>query len=136
MIQQDVIEEAFLPTIRTFALAPRSSPLHSVKLQDAVDLFVYLTGAMDADEAVSAAPRASELGVHPSVSVAMANEVLSDPMGAAVKPLCKALSQLDFAAMDASARQALFVLGESMASVVQDRYAKGYIDKVCVCVCV
>eukprot|EP00043_Microstomoeca_roanoka_P013278 m.130069 g.130069 ORF g.130069 m.130069 type:complete len:1089 (+) comp15712_c0_seq3:239-3505(+) len=128
---QDVIEEAFLPTIRTLAMAPRSSPLYSVKLQDVVDLFIYLTGKMDvSDQNPAVSVKVSDLGVHHNVALTMANEILSDPQGVLAKPLCKALSSLDLSTFDDATRQDLFVLAENMLSEVEDRYSKAYILKM------
>ena len=42
-MHQETIEEAFLPALRLFLHAPKSSPLHAVKIQSVAEYLVYLT---------------------------------------------------------------------------------------------
>lgn len=42
-VHQEVVEESFLPTVRTLMNAPATSPLAEVDINNVVELFVELT---------------------------------------------------------------------------------------------
>ena len=114
---QEVIESSFFPTLRTVLSAPRTSPLYAVKPFDVAEFLVCMTGK-DAS-----AQAASTLGVHESLALSMANEILSSPRGESMRCLCRCLNLLHIAGLSTVGIKQLRVLTEQMSKAVRDRAA-------------
>uniref|UniRef100_A0A8C6K7K4 Non-SMC condensin I complex, subunit G n=1 Tax=Nothobranchius furzeri TaxID=105023 RepID=A0A8C6K7K4_NOTFU len=94
---QEVVEESFLPTIRTLLEAPATSPLAEVDVNNVVELLVELTRP----SALIKPSTNIETSVHDFLAVRMCGEMLKDPTAPEVRLYAKALSNLEFSRDDA-----------------------------------
>uniref|UniRef100_A0A8C6K7Q7 Non-SMC condensin I complex, subunit G n=1 Tax=Nothobranchius furzeri TaxID=105023 RepID=A0A8C6K7Q7_NOTFU len=95
---QEVVEESFLPTIRTLLEAPATSPLAEVDVNNVVELLVELTRP---STLTRNAQNADFTSVHDFLAVRMCGEMLKDPTAPEVRLYAKALSNLEFSRDDA-----------------------------------
>uniref|UniRef100_A0A7N9AR03 Non-SMC condensin I complex, subunit G n=1 Tax=Mastacembelus armatus TaxID=205130 RepID=A0A7N9AR03_9TELE len=114
-VHQEVIEESFLPTVRTVMNAPVTSPLAEVDINNVVELFVELTRLM---------------GQKPIPSfgyiLRMCGEMLKDLTAPEVRLYTKTLSNLELSADD-TIRKDLHTL---LQQLVQDRFCVRALEKV------
>uniref|UniRef100_A0A7N8XT39 Non-SMC condensin I complex, subunit G n=1 Tax=Mastacembelus armatus TaxID=205130 RepID=A0A7N8XT39_9TELE len=102
-VHQEVIEESFLPTVRTVMNAPVTSPLAEVDINNVVELFVELT-------------RPSSAYVHDYLAVRMCGEMLKDLTAPEVRLYTKTLSNLELSADD-TIRKDLHTLLQQLVQV-------------------
>ncbi|GFG28408.1 hypothetical protein Cfor_11336 [Coptotermes formosanus] len=107
---QEMLEQAFLPTLRTLFQAPVTSPLVEVDQDGVVRLMLQLTR-----------PGNKKSNVHNNLAIALCNEVLldSDPYNKQV--LLRALTQLELLLDDEIVLQNISTLAEKVAESIQDR---------------
>uniref|UniRef100_A0A8C3ALS2 Non-SMC condensin I complex, subunit G n=1 Tax=Cyclopterus lumpus TaxID=8103 RepID=A0A8C3ALS2_CYCLU len=92
-VHQEVVEEGFLPTVRTLMNAPATSPLAEVDINNVVELLVELTrpSALIKPSCVCL----QEVCVHDYLAVRMCGEMLQDPTAPEVRLYAKTLSNLE-----------------------------------------
>lgn len=141
---QEVVEQAFLPTIRTIVHAPSTSPLSHIIVSNVVDLFVQLcdmknmvsyTGSNNNTqaEAVINSTRldAYEHFVHDSIAMKICNEILTNTSDVSyVKLLTRALTQLTICPRNITGVRDLIELSSQIMDVLHDnRPAKKLVEK-------
>ncbi|XP_037621500.1 condensin complex subunit 3 [Sebastes umbrosus] len=124
---QEVLEEGFLPTVRTLMNAPATSPLAEVDINNVVELLVELTRpsalikpSTNTEEAVS---------VHDYMAVRMCGEMLKDPTAPEVRLYAKTLSNLELT-RDETVRKDLQALLQQLVQVVKDRVCLRALEKI------
>uniref|UniRef100_A0A8C3AJZ4 Non-SMC condensin I complex, subunit G n=1 Tax=Cyclopterus lumpus TaxID=8103 RepID=A0A8C3AJZ4_CYCLU len=90
-VHQEVVEEGFLPTVRTLMNAPATSPLAEVDINNVVELLVELTRP----SALIKPSANTEVCVHDYLAVRMCGEMLQDPTAPEVRLYAKTLSNLE-----------------------------------------
>ncbi|XP_078359066.1 condensin complex subunit 3-like [Oculina patagonica] len=110
---QELVEEAFLPTLKTLFSAPVSSPLASVNINNVAELLVDLTNSkyLEKGNSVDTSKGSS---IHASLSLAVANEILSSPSAPGVRMLCKILTMMDLTGCSQSTVKEIKVLSTMM----------------------
>jgi len=141
---QEVVEQAFLPTIRTINNAPSTSPLSHIIISNVVDLFIQLcdtknmiayTGSNNntqAEALVNATKlEAYEDFVHDSIAMKLCNEILTNTNDAAyVKLLSRALTQLTICPRNVTVLTDLIDLSSQMIDALHNnRPAKKLVEK-------
>uniref|UniRef100_A0A8C9YNI9 Non-SMC condensin I complex, subunit G n=1 Tax=Sander lucioperca TaxID=283035 RepID=A0A8C9YNI9_SANLU len=116
-----VVEEGFLPTVRTLMNAPATSPLAEVDINNVVELLVELTRP-------SALIKAS-VCVHDYLAVRMCGEMLKDPTAPEVRLYAKTLSNLELS-RDETVRKDLQMLLQQLVQVVKDRVCLRALEKM------
>uniref|UniRef100_A0A8C3G8Z8 Non-SMC condensin I complex, subunit G n=1 Tax=Cyclopterus lumpus TaxID=8103 RepID=A0A8C3G8Z8_CYCLU len=96
-VHQEVVEEGFLPTVRTLMNAPATSPLAEVDINNVVELLVELTrpSALIKPSANTECVCLQEVCVHDYLAVRMCGEMLQDPTAPEVRLYAKTLSNLE-----------------------------------------
>ncbi|XP_057304839.1 condensin complex subunit 3-like isoform X2 [Hydractinia symbiolongicarpus] len=129
---QELIEESFIPVLKTLFNAPSSSPLSQVNVSNVVDLMVQLTDVRNLVEMQMKDKTIPvfESHVHDGVAIKLANEILSDPEDADIKLLCKTLNQLHICVRNTTVIQDLMELNMQMLEALsQNKLAKKMIEK-------
>ncbi|XP_037830530.1 condensin complex subunit 3 isoform X2 [Kryptolebias marmoratus] len=123
---QEVVEESFLPTVRTLLNAPATSPLAEVDINNVVELFVDLTRP----SALFKPPtNAEEMCVHDYLAVRMLGEMLKDPTAPEVRIYTKTLGNLELSRVE-SVRDDLLTLLQQLVQVVKDRVCLRALEKM------
>uniref|UniRef100_A0A8D3BTM7 Non-SMC condensin I complex, subunit G n=1 Tax=Scophthalmus maximus TaxID=52904 RepID=A0A8D3BTM7_SCOMX len=113
---QEVVEESFLPTVRTVMNAPATSPLAEVDISNVVELLVELTRP----SALIKPSTNTEVCVHDYLAVRMCGEMINDPTAPEVRLYAKTLSNLELS-RDETVRKDLETLLQQLLQVVKDR---------------
>lgn len=135
---QEVVEEAFIPTLKTLRNAPLSSPLAEVNAENVAELLIQLTNTklllknQNDTETVKENPR------HDSIAIKICNEVLSNPDSFNLKLWVKILNKLELSESNDEAFKELAVLADQMLEVVKEKssiktlkkFAEGVKEKV------
>ncbi|XP_077426614.1 condensin complex subunit 3 isoform X2 [Vanacampus margaritifer] len=123
---QEVVEESFLPTVRTLMNAPATSPLAEVDVNNVVELFVELTRS-----SVLLKPSANteEVSVHDYLAVRVCGEMLRDPSAPEVRLYAKTLSYLE-PSRDETVKKDLLSLLQQLVQVVKDRVCLRALEKM------
>uniref|UniRef100_A0A667WEW7 Non-SMC condensin I complex, subunit G n=1 Tax=Myripristis murdjan TaxID=586833 RepID=A0A667WEW7_9TELE len=112
---QEVVEECFLPTIRTLMNAPATSPLAEVDINNVVELLVELTRP----SALIKPSTNTEVCVHDYLAVRVCGEMLKDPTAPEVRLYAKTLSNLELST-DGTIRKDLLTLLQQITQVCND----------------
>ncbi|KAF7217834.1 transcript variant X2 [Nothobranchius furzeri] len=123
---QEVVEESFLPTIRTLLEAPATSPLAEVDVNNVVELLVELTRP---SALIKPSTNIEETSVHDFLAVRMCGEMLKDPTAPEVRLYAKALSNLEFSRDDA-VKEDLQSLLQQLVQVVKDHICLRALEKM------
>uniref|UniRef100_A0A667WPW7 Non-SMC condensin I complex, subunit G n=1 Tax=Myripristis murdjan TaxID=586833 RepID=A0A667WPW7_9TELE len=121
---QEVVEECFLPTIRTLMNAPATSPLAEVDINNVVELLVELTRPSQIKQLWL-----SEVCVHDYLAVRVCGEMLKDPTAPEVRLYAKTLSNLELST-DGTIRKDLLTLLQQITQVVKDRICLRAVEKM------
>nr|XP_046269871.1 condensin complex subunit 3 isoform X2 [Scatophagus argus] len=124
-VHQEVVEESFLPTVRTLMNAPATSPLAEVDINNVVELFVELTRP----SALIKPSTNTEVCVHDYLAVRMCGEMLKDPTAPEVRLYAKTLSNLELS-RDETVRKDLQTLLQQLVQVVKDRVCLRALEKM------
>lgn len=128
---QELIEEAFLPTLKTLFSAPMSSPLASVNINNVAELLVDLTNAKYLEKKEKSHIDANEaFSIHASLSIAMANEILSCPDAPGVRVLCKVLTMMDLTGCTQSTVKEIKVLTMRMIEEIEENMSLKSLSKL------
>uniref|UniRef100_A0A667WPG7 Non-SMC condensin I complex, subunit G n=1 Tax=Myripristis murdjan TaxID=586833 RepID=A0A667WPG7_9TELE len=122
---QEVVEECFLPTIRTLMNAPATSPLAEVDINNVVELLVELTRP----SALIKPSTNTEVCVHDYLAVRVCGEMLKDPTAPEVRLYAKTLSNLELST-DGTIRKDLLTLLQQITQVVKDRICLRAVEKM------
>ncbi|KAM4595103.1 condensin complex subunit 3 [Fundulus diaphanus] len=123
---QEVVEESFLPTVRTLLNAPATSPLAEVDVNNVVELLVELTRP---SVLIKPSANTEEVCVHDYLAVRMCGEMLKDPTAPEVRLYAKALSNLELS-REETLRQDLTTLLQQLVQVVKDRVCLRALEKM------
>ncbi|KAM8879313.1 condensin complex subunit 3 isoform 3-T6 [Spinachia spinachia] len=125
-LHQEVVEEGFLPTVRTLMNAPATSPLAEVDINNVVELLVELTRP---SALIKASTNTEEVCVHDYLAVRMCGEMLKDPTAPEVRLYAKTLSNLELSRGD-TVRKDLLTLLQQLVQVVKDRICLRALEKM------
>ncbi|XP_061840431.1 condensin complex subunit 3 isoform X1 [Nerophis lumbriciformis] len=123
---QEVVEESFLPTMRTLIKAPATSPLAEVDMNNVVELLVELTRP---SALVKPLTNTEEVCVHDYLAVRMCGEMLSDPTAPEVRLYAKTLTYLELS-RDETVKKDLLSLLQQIVQVVKDRVCLRALEKM------
>ncbi|XP_038569390.1 condensin complex subunit 3 [Micropterus salmoides] len=123
---QEVVEESFLPTVRTLMNAPATSPLAEVDVNNVVELLVELTRP---SALIKPSANTEEVCVHDYLAVRTCGEMLKDPTAPEVRLYAKTLSNLELS-RDETVRKDLQTLLQQLVQVVKDRVCLRALEKM------
>nr|XP_047138807.1 condensin complex subunit 3 isoform X3 [Hydra vulgaris] len=134
---QRMIEEAFLPVLKTLDNAPSTSPLSQVNTENVIELLLQLTDVnnlvqLDKNKSSLSSPTLNQFDeyVHDSIAVKIANEILSDPDSTNIKMFCKVLNHLNICPRNKSVISDLIMLTSKIQKVLcKNRVAKKMVDR-------
>ncbi|XP_053274498.1 condensin complex subunit 3 [Pleuronectes platessa] len=125
-LHQEVVEESFLPTVRTLMNAPATSPLAEVDINNVVELLVELTRP---SALIKPSTNTEEVCVHDYLAVRMCGEMLKDPTAPEVRLYAKTLSNLELS-RDDTVKKDLQSLLQQLVQVVKDRVCLRALEKM------
>ncbi|KAM6941539.1 condensin complex subunit 3 [Lycodopsis pacificus] len=125
-VHQEVVEEGFLPTVRTLMNAPATSPLAEVDINNVVEILVDLTRP---SALFKPSTNREEVCVHDYLAVRMCGEMLKDPSAPEVRLYAKTLSSLELS-RDETVRKDLQTLLQQLVQVVKDRVCLRALEKM------
>lgn len=130
----ELVEEIFLPTLRTLFVAPNSSPLACVDVSNVADLLVQLTSEkhVKTNQTTAGQNEGNSVVVeclHGSLALKIANEILSNTEGPGVRVLCKTLTHLSLQTANKSNLKDLLLLCPAMLQDIKDKNSKKYLNK-------
>ncbi|GAA6214708.1 condensin complex subunit 3 [Lates japonicus] len=125
-LHQEVVEESFLPTVRTLMNAPATSPLAEVDINNVLELLVDLTRP---SALIKPSTNTEEVCVHDYLAVRMCGEMLKDPTAPEVRLYAKTLSNLELS-RDETVRKDLQTLLQQLVQVVRDRVCLRALEKM------
>uniref|UniRef100_A0A3B4B2L3 UVR domain-containing protein n=1 Tax=Periophthalmus magnuspinnatus TaxID=409849 RepID=A0A3B4B2L3_9GOBI len=120
---QEVIENSFLPTVRTLLNAPVTSPLAEVDINNVVELLVELTRH---SALIKPSTNTEEACVHDYLAAHMCGEMLKDPSAPEVRLYAKTLCNLELS-QDETVKKDLHTL---LQELVQDRVCLRALEKM------
>ncbi|KAJ7392424.1 hypothetical protein OS493_012087 [Desmophyllum pertusum] len=122
-------EEAFLPTLKTLFSAPVSSPLASVNINNVAELLLQLTNSKYLEKKGNSIDTTEVSSIHVSLSLAVANEILSSPDAPGVRLLCKILTMMDLTGCAQSTVKEMKILTTRMIEEIEDSVAVKSLNK-------
>ncbi|CAN9510407.1 unnamed protein product [Ophioblennius macclurei] len=125
-VHQEVVEESFLPTVRTLLNAPATSPLAEVDITNVVELFVELTRP---SALIEPSTNTEEVCVHDYLAVRLCGEMLKDPIAPEVRLYAKTLCGLELS-RDETVKKDLHSLLQQLVQVVKDRICLRALEKM------
>ncbi|XP_006160689.1 condensin complex subunit 3 [Tupaia chinensis] len=124
---QECFEEAFLPTLRTLASAPASSPLADVDVMNVAELLVDLTRPSGLNPQAKNSQDYQAFTVHDNLAIKICNAILASPCSPEIRVYTKALSSLE---LSSSFGKDLLVLLNKMLQQVKDRTCLRALEKI------
>ncbi|KAK5866099.1 hypothetical protein PBY51_020315 [Eleginops maclovinus] len=125
-VHQEVVEEGFLPTVRTLMNAPATSPLAEVDVNNVVELLVELTRP---SALIKPSANTEEVCVHDYLAVRICGEMLKDPTAPEVRLYAKTLSNLELSG-DETVKKDLQTLLQQLVQEVKDRISLRGLEKM------
>ena len=123
---QDTIEEAFLPALKTLSSAPVTSPLNEVDLEDVGLFLIQLT---DRGFLQNKENQLEYDNCHDSIAYAICNFIISDPDHFHVKTFIKLLNSLRISPEDFSKLKELKALHSQMTEVIKEKLCIKLLEK-------
>ncbi|XP_072319802.1 condensin complex subunit 3 [Eucyclogobius newberryi] len=123
---QELIEESFLPTVRTLLNAPVTSPLAEVDVNNVVELLVELTRH---STQIKPSSNTEEVCVHDYLAARICGEMLKDPTAPEVRLYAKTLCNLELT-RDETVKKDLQTLLQELLQVVKDRVCLRTLEKM------
>uniref|UniRef100_A0A8D3CMX2 Non-SMC condensin I complex, subunit G n=1 Tax=Scophthalmus maximus TaxID=52904 RepID=A0A8D3CMX2_SCOMX len=120
---QEVVEESFLPTVRTVMNAPATSPLAEVDISNVVELLVELTRP---SALIKPSTNTEEVCVHDYLAVRMCGEMINDPTAPEVRLYAKTLSNLELS-RDETVRKDLETLLQQLLQSSEERWVFSFV---------
>ncbi|KAJ8316952.1 hypothetical protein KUTeg_004856 [Tegillarca granosa] len=130
---QEIVEEAFIPTLKTIMNAPSSSPLAEVNIENVAELLVHLTNSKHLLENQNSEAVIDNPG-HDRISATVCNEIISNPDSFNLKLWVKILNQVELSTDNDANVKELVVLAEQMLDIVKDKQCIKSIQKFHSCV--
>ncbi|VDI59094.1 condensin complex subunit 3 [Mytilus galloprovincialis] len=127
---QEMIEEAFLPTLKTIVSAPLSSPLAEVNPDNVAELLVQLTNSKLLLENQKSEEQTTENPGHDNLAITICNEILSNPEANTLKVFVKVLNQLEFSPNNVVNLKEIAVLTEKISKVIKDNPCLKTVEKI------
>ncbi|KAF4019809.1 hypothetical protein G4228_011482 [Cervus hanglu yarkandensis] len=124
---QECFEEAFLPTLKTLANAPASSPLAEIDITNVAELLVDLTRPSGLNPQAKKSQDYQALTVHDNLAMKICSEILTCPHSPEVRVYTKTLSSLELS--NDLAKDLLVVLNE-IQEQVKDRTCLRALEKI------
>ncbi|OWK06957.1 NCAPG [Cervus elaphus hippelaphus] len=124
---QECFEEAFLPTLKTLANAPASSPLAEIDITNVAELLVDLTRPSGLNPQAKKSQDYQALTVHDNLAMKICSEILTCPHSPEVRVYKKTLSSLELS--NDLAKDLLVVLNE-IQEQVKDRTCLRALEKI------
>lgn len=121
---QEIIGEAFMPTLKTLGSAPVTSPLTGVDMEDVGLFFIHLThksflqGNQEVDD-----------NCHDAMAYALCNQIIGEPLSFHVKLYSKLLTNLNVSTDDSTKLKELNALYQQMSDVVKDKICVKTLEK-------
>lgn len=122
---QEIVEECFLPTVRTLLNAPATSPLAEVDVANVAELLVELTRP----SALVRPSSTEEVCLHDYLAVRVCGEMLRDPGAPEVRLYAKTLGGLELSPNQTTRRDLLSLL-QQITQVVKDRICLRAVEKL------
>ncbi|KAK7466706.1 hypothetical protein BaRGS_00037193 [Batillaria attramentaria] len=126
---QDLFEEAFLPTLRTILNAPATSPLSDINASNVADFLVELTHAQRLVTNQGNTTAVRDNPCHDSIAVKVCNEILSNPDSFQLKVWTRVLNQLWLSPDNQTHLKDLSVLCQQMLEVVKEKQSIKALEK-------
>ncbi|KAK7111031.1 condensin complex subunit 3-like [Littorina saxatilis] len=126
---QQLFEEAFMPTLRTILNAPTTSPINSVNPSNVADFLVELTHAQRLVSSQADNTVVRENPCHDSIAVKVCNEILSNPQSFQLRLWTRILNQLYLSQDNHTHLKDLSVLCTQMMEVVKEKTSVKAIEK-------
>nr|KAG5687867.1 hypothetical protein BaRGS_007561 [Batillaria attramentaria] len=126
---QDLFEEAFLPTLRTILNAPATSPLSDINASNVADFLVELTHAQRLVTNQGNTTAVRDNPCHDSIAVKVCNEILSNPDSFQLKVWMRVLNQLWLSPDNHTHLKDLSVLCQQMLEVVKEKQSIKALEK-------
>ncbi|XP_061563634.1 condensin complex subunit 3 [Cololabis saira] len=123
---QEVVEESFLPTVKTLLNAPATSPLAEVDVNNVLELLVELTRP---SALIKPSTNTEAVCVHDYLAVRICGEMLKDPTAPEVRLYAKTLSNLELS-REERVREDLQTLLQQLVQVVKDRICLRALEKM------
>ncbi|CAL9700239.1 unnamed protein product [Knipowitschia caucasica] len=123
---QEVIEESFLPTVRTLLNAPVTSPLAEVDINNVVELLVELTRPSTQNKPST---NTDEVCVHDYLAARMCGEMMKDPTAPEVRLYAKTLCNLELS-RDETVKKDLQTLLQELLQIIKDRVCLRALEKI------
>ena len=124
---QDIIEEAFLPTLKTLSSAPVTSPLNDVDLEDVGLFLIQLT-----DRGFLQNKDHNQIeydNCHDSIAYSICNFIISDPHSFHAKTFIKLLNSLRISPEDYSKLKEFKALYQQMNESIKEKLCLKMLDK-------
>ncbi|KAL5022801.1 hypothetical protein ScPMuIL_001956 [Solemya velum] len=118
---QEVIEESFMPTLKTLMDAPSSSPLAEVNIGNVAEMLVQLTNSKLLVENQKRDSTMAENYGHDNIAVSVCNEIISCPDSFNLKLWVKILNQLQLSQDNTTALKDLVAMSDQMLQVVKEK---------------
>ncbi|CAB4056575.1 YCG1 [Lepeophtheirus salmonis] len=115
---QDIVAEAFLPTLECLWSAPITSPLTGVNIEDVISFYVRLTKD---DMLQNQSQIISDSNIHDSMANSISNMIIDDQDSGKCRFLTKSLTTLQLSASNVTQLKELKVLHSKMASLISDK---------------
>ncbi|CAG5128202.1 unnamed protein product [Candidula unifasciata] len=126
---QQQIEEAFIPTLRTLLHAPSTSPLREINEVNVATFLMELTDAQHLIDNQKSKTPVLENPCHDNIAVKLCNEIISHPDSFSTKLWLRVLSQLSVSPENASLLKDLCAMCEDMAMVVTEKQCVKLLQK-------
>ncbi|XP_071089919.1 condensin complex subunit 3-like isoform X1 [Haliotis cracherodii] len=124
---QELFEEAFMPTLKTLLNAPTSSPLNEVNVSNVGDFLVQLINTKLLVVNQNSQSLVTDNPGHDHIAVLVSNEILSNPDSFSVKLWTRLLNQLDLSP-DTQLKD-MQVLCDQMLEVVKEKQSVKSVEK-------
>ncbi|CAL1528460.1 unnamed protein product [Lymnaea stagnalis] len=126
---QEVVEEAFVPTLRTVLHAPLTSPLAEIDEMNLANFLIELMDAQNLSDNQLENSLVKENPCHDNIAVKLCNEILSHPDSSDTKLWLKVLNQLSINPENTSLQKNLLALCEHMATEITDKQCCNLLKK-------
>ncbi|KAK3582660.1 hypothetical protein CHS0354_001712 [Potamilus streckersoni] len=123
---QEIVEEAFIPTLKKLLNAPASSPLAEVDVNNVAELLIQLTNVKLLAQNQE---RVVDNPGHDNLAVRVCNEILSNPSSFNLKLWVRILNQLDLSPDNDTILNYLDVLCDEMLDVVKEKQCAKALEK-------
>ncbi|XP_074641099.1 condensin complex subunit 3-like [Tubulanus polymorphus] len=118
---QELIEEAFMPTLKTLFNAPVFSPLSTINAGNVADLMVQLTSTWHLTDKNKTNIDPQDCSLHSSLAIKLCNEILNDPSSFNVRTLAKILTNLTLNETNETDNRDIHAMMEQVIVAVKDK---------------